>query len=52
MEAPPTQEQIFKTKEAIRKCQSQIMQYVMKSNIRKLEEIQKEMIVLNEKIME
>ncbi len=51
-EASPTQEQIFKTKEAIRKCQSQIMQYVMKSNIRKLEEIQKEMIVLNEKIME
>lgn len=51
-EKSPTKEQILKTKELIRKCQSQIMQYVMKSNISKLEEIQKEMITLDEKIIE
>lgn len=50
-EAEPTPEQTARAKELIRQCQSQILQFVEKSNPEKLEEIKGEMIMIDGEIM-
>lgn len=50
-EAEPTPEQTARAKELIRQCQSQILQFVEKSNPEKLEDIKGEMIMIDGEIM-
>lgn len=50
-ESEPTPEQTARAKELIRQCQSQILQFVEKSNPEKLEDIKGEMIMIDGEIM-
>lgn len=50
-EVEPTPEQTARAKELIRQCQSQILQFVEKSNPEKLEDIKGEMIMIDGEIM-
>lgn len=50
-EAEPTKEQTARAKELIRICQEQVMKYIEKANPEKLEEIKKNMIMIDGEIM-
>lgn len=50
-EAEPTPEQTERAKELVRQCQSQILQFIERSNPERLEEIKEEIIMIDGEIM-